>query len=168
MCNKYFGGEIPKYKGQKNEVDKEFEEFALKTHKNFEKLIDEFEMANSLQEIWNLISRTNKYIDETMPWSLAKEMDENKEAKEKLESCIYHLVENLRRIAILISPFMVGTAKNMFNQLGIESENLKSWESLDEYNKLENIKVIEKGEPLFMRLDVEKEVEYIKEKMSAK
>ena len=168
MCNKYFGGEIPKYNGQKNEVDKELEEFALKTHKNFEKLIDEFEMANSLQEIWNLISRTNKYIDETAPWSLAKEMEENQEVKEKLESCIYHLVENLRRIAILISPFMVGTAKSMFNQLGIENENLKSWESLENYDKLENIKVIEKGEPLFMRLDVEKEVEYIKEKMGAK
>ena len=168
MCNKYFGGEIPKYNGQKNEVDKEVEEFALNTHKNFEKLIDEFEMANSLQEIWNLISRTNKYIDETAPWGLAKEIIDNKEAKEKLESCIYHLVENLRRIAILISPFMVGTAKNMFNQLGIKIENLKSWESLEKYDNLENIKVIEKGEPLFMRLDVEQEVEYIKEKMSAK
>ena len=168
MCNKYFGGVIPKYNGQKNDVDKEIEEFALNTHKNFEKLIEEFEMANSLQEIWNLISRTNKYIDETSPWSLAKEMEEDEEAKEKLKSCIYHLVENLRRIAILISPFMVETSKNMFNQLGIKDENLKTWDSLEKYDNLENIKVIEKGEPLFMRLDVEKEVEYIKEKMTNK
>ncbi len=168
MCNKYFEGKIPKYNGRKNEVDKDLEEIALNTHKKFEKFIDEFEISNAFQQIWNLISRTNKYIDETVPWILAKEMDESDKAKEKLQSCIYHLVENLRRISILISPFMCDTAKNMFNQLGIENDNLKSWDSLEDYDKLEKIKVIEKGQPLFMRLEVEQEVEYLNEKMSAK
>ena len=163
MCNKYFDGQVPKYIGMPNEVDKELEEFAIDTTKKFEEKIDEFEMANTLQEIWNLVSRSNKYIDETSPWALAK--DENE--KEKLESVIYHLIENLRRIAIYLNPFMKNTSDNMLKQLGIEDENLKSWESLDNYDKLENIKVIEKGEPLFMRLNEEEEVEYIKEHMGA-
>lgn len=163
MCNKYFNGEVPKYNGHKNEVDKEIEEFAKGVTEKFEKTIDNFEIANTLQEIWSLVSRTNKYIDETMPWALAKE-----ENKEKLESSIYHLIENLRRIAILISSFMPSTAENMFNQLGIKEESLKTWESLDEYDKIEDTKVIGKGEPLFMRLNSEEEVEYIKNEMQKK
>ena len=165
MCNKYFGGQVPKYNGRVNEVDKEVEDFAIATTKKFEEKIDEFEMANTLQEIWNLVSRSNKYIDETSPWALAK--GESEEEKQKLESVIYHLIENLRRIAIYLNPFMKNTSENMLKQLGIENEGLKSWNSLENYDKLENIKVIEKGEPLFMRLNEEEEVEYIKSHMGA-
>ena len=74
-----------------------------------------YEIANALQEIWNIISRTNKYIDETMPWALAKE-----ESTEKLKSVMYHLIENLRKIAILIKPFMDETSENIFRQIGIK------------------------------------------------
>lgn len=126
----------------------------------FETLLEEFEIANSLQEIWNLVARTNKYIDETTPWVLAKE-----ERTEELESCIYHLIENLRRIAILVYPFMEETSKKMFQQLGIQNPELKTWESLEKYDKIRDTKVIEKGEPLFMRLNAEEEVEYIKERI---
>ena len=75
------------------------------------------------------------------------------------------MIENLRRIAILISPFMDSTAKKIFKQLGLENEELKTWKSLEDYDKIENIKVIEKGEPLFMRLDAEEESQFIKSKM---
>ena len=75
------------------------------------------------------------------------------------------MIENLRRIAILISPFMDSTAKKIFKQLGIENEELKTWESLDNYDKIEKVKVIEKGEPLFMRLNAEEEIDFIKSKM---
>ena len=163
MCNKYFGGQVPKYNGHKNDVDEEVEIFAQEVTTKFEQKVDDLEIANSLQEIWNLVSRTNKYIDETMPWVLAKE-----DNKEKLESCIYHLIENLRRIAILINPFMTATSEKMFKQLGIETEELKTWESLENYNKIEDTKVIEKGEPLFMRLNAEEEIEYIKREMKNK
>ena len=164
MCNKYFEGNVPKYNGTVNDVDKELEEFAISTTKKFEEKIDEFEISNSLQEIWNLISRSNKYIDETSPWSLAKE--ESLEAKEKLQSVIYHLIENLRRVAILLIPFMKNTSDSIFRQLGLENkEELKTWESLENYDKIDGIKVIEKGEPLFMRLNEEEEIEYIKEHM---
>lgn len=161
MVNKYFNGNLPKYNGTPNEVDSSFEEYTKNQIKEFEKKLNNYEIANALQEIWNLISRTNKYIDETMPWSLAKEDTK----KEELESSMYHLIENLRKIAILIKPFMNDTAENIFTQIGIKKENLKTWESLEAYDKLENIKVIEKGNPIFMRLNKEDEIEYIKKLM---
>ncbi len=160
MVNKYFGGIVPKYNGTPNDVDKEFEEFTLEQISKFEDKMKEYEISNALQEIWSIVSRTNKYIDETMPWQLAKD----KEQKEKLESSMYHLIENLRKIAILIKPFMEHTSENIFRQIGIQDENLKTWESLQSYNKIENAKVIEKGEPIFMRLNVE-EIEFLKEAM---
>ncbi len=160
MVNKYYNGILPEYNGTPNNVDKEMEEFTIKQIEEFDQKWNNYEIAISIQEIWNLISRTNKYIDETQPWILVKE-NEN----EKLQSCMYHLVESLRKIAILISPFMNQTAKNILRQLGIKEEKLKTWNSLYENDKLTNIKVIEKGEPIFMRLNVEEEVEYIKNLM---
>lgn len=160
MVNKYFDGKVPEYNGQINEVDKDLEEACDIQIKKFEEKIENYEIATSLQEIWTLISRTNKYIDETEPWTLAKE-----EKQEELKSCIYHLIENLRKIAICISPFMEETSKNILRQIGINEESLKIWESLKEYNNIKNAKVIEKGEPIFMRLNVDEEVEYIKQEM---
>ena len=160
MVNKYFDGIIKSYNGTFSEFDKDIEECSFNQIKSFEEKIDNFEIANALKEIWILVSRTNKYIDETAPWTLAKE-----EKNEELESVMYHLVESLRRIAILIYPFMKDTSINMFNQLGITNESLKSWDSLSKYDGLNNIKVIEKGEPIFMRLNYDEEVEYIKEQM---
>ena len=83
MVNKYFEGKVPEYNGTPNEVDKEFEEFTNSQIKKVEKLIDKYEIADALKELWVLISRTNKYIDETRPWELVKN-----EEKEKLESRI--------------------------------------------------------------------------------
>lgn len=160
MCNKYFDGVVPEYNGQLNQVDEEIEKFSEETINKFNEKMNEFEIANALQEIWNLVSRTNKYIDETTPWTLAKE-----ENTEKLKSCIYHLIENLRRIAILITPFMPETSKRMFEQLGIKEDKQKTWESLMSYSNITDTKVIEKGEPLFMRLNSEEEVEYLQNVM---
>ena len=160
MINKYFDGVIDSYNGTFNDYDKEIESFSELQIKNFEEKIDNFEIANALKEIWLLVSRTNKYIDETTPWTLAKD-----EKFEELKSVMYHLVESLRRIAILIYPFMKDTSINMLNQLGINDESLKTWDSLKKYDQLKNIKVIDKGEPIFMRLNYEEEVEYIKQQM---
>ena len=163
MVNKYFNGEVPEYPGKLNDVDEELEEYCLNHLKKIEELIENMEIGLALQEVWALISRTNKYIDETMPWAQAKE-----ENKDKLKSTIYHLIENLRKIAIILTPFMGETSEKMFKQLGINEESLKSWESLSKYDQLKDIKVIEKGEPLFMRLDAEEEIEYIKNGMKNK
>ena len=160
MVNKYFEGNIVDYSGTPNEVDKELEQYAKEQIKAFEEKWANYEIANGIQEIWNLVARTNKYIDETMPWQLAKENE-----TEKLQSVMYHLIENLRKIAIMIKPFMNNTAENILNQIGIKNNELKSWNSLQEYDKIQNIKVIKKGQPIFMRLNVEEEVEYIKDLM---
>ena len=164
MINKYCNGIIPKYNGIKNSVDKELEEYTLNQIKVIEEQIDTVHISNALAEIWNLISRANKYVDETSPWVLAKS-DDN-EDKEKLDSVMYHLAESLRKIAILLNPFITHTSNKMFKQLGILDENLKTWTSLEKYGLInENTKVVEKGEPLFMRLDQEQEIEFIKNQM---
>ena len=156
MVNKYFQGSVPEYNGTPNDVDKEFEEFTNNKLKEVENLIEKYQMSNALQELWAVISRTNKYIDETRPWELSKN-----EETEKLKSSIYHLIENIRKIAIFLLPFMENTAKDILRQIGIP-ENLQTWDSLKEYDKLNCIKVIEKGEPIFMRKNIEEELEYLK------
>ena len=156
MVNKYFEGKVPEYNGTPNEVDKEFEKFTNTQIDKVEIFIEKYEMSNSLQELWTIISRTNKYIDETRPWELSKNGE-----TEKLQSSMYHLIENIRKIGIMLLPFMENTAKNIFVQTGIP-EDLQTWESLKKYDNLKNIKVIEKGEPLFMRKNMEEELEYLR------
>ena len=156
MVNKYFEGKVPEYNGTPNEVDEEFEKFTNTQIDKVENFIEKYEMSNSLQELWTIISRTNKYIDETRPWELSKNGE-----TEKLQSSMYHLIENIRKIGIMLLPFMENTAKNIFAQTGIP-EDLQTWESLKKYDNLRNIKVIEKGEPLFMRKNMEEELEYLR------
>lgn len=161
MMNKYFEGWLPTSFSEKNEVDDELEHFTNDAIEEFESNMEDLHIANSLESIWKIIARTNKYIDETAPWVLAKE-----ENNEKLKSVMYHLAENLRKIAILLKPFMPNTAENMFSQLGLTDEDLKSWDSLKSYDVIpKDTKVTEKGEPLFMRKDREEEIEYIKNAM---
>ena len=114
-----------------NEDDKELEQFTTQQINKVENLIEKYEMANAIQEMWTLISRTNKYIDETRPWELSKN-----EETEKLESSMYHLIENIRKIGIILLPIMESTSKNLLKQIGIPEE-LQTWDSLKEYNKLE-------------------------------
>ncbi len=164
MMNKYFAGTIPMVGKTKNEQDEELEAFVLEKVKQVEENMDSVHVSNALQEIWNIIARSNKYIDETAPWALAK--SEDVEDKEKLASCMYHLAENLRIVAILLQPFMKETSQKMLEQLGINEETIKTWNSAKTYGEIkEQTKVIEKGEPLFMRLDMEEEINYIKEGM---
>ena len=156
MLNKYFGGKVSEYNGTPNEVDKEFEEFTNNQIKKVEELMDKYELAYALQELWTIISRTNKYIDETRPWELAKN-----EEIEKLQSSMYHLIENIRKIGIILLPFMEETAQNLLRQIGVP-QGLQTWDSLENYKGLKDVKVIEKGEPLFMRKNMEEELEYLR------
>ena len=158
MVNKYLGGTVPTYVGKINDVDKDLEEYTKQQIKLVEDHLEKFEFAQSLQELWNIISRTNKYIDETTPWLLEKEGETL-----KLQSCMNHLIENLRKIAIMLIPFIPETAKSILKQIGVNDDKLQTWESMEDYDKIpESTKVIQKGEPLFMRLNVEEEIEYIK------
>ena len=156
MVNKYFEGVVPEYNGTPNEVDKEFEAFTEEQIKKVEDYMEKYQLLNALQEIWAVISRTNKYIDETRPWELEKNGE-----TEKLKSSMYHLIENIRKIGIVLLAFMEETAKNLLHQIGVK-EGFQTWESLYKYDSLKDTKVIEKGEPLFMRKKLEEELEYLK------
>lgn len=173
MINKYFGGNIEEYTGNINvvldenqneiNVDEELENVISKKIKEYEENMENLHFSNALGAIWEIIARANKYIDQTAPWTLAKQ-----EEKEKLASVMYHLVETLRIVAILIKPAMEDTSCKIFKQLGIP-ENMQEYNTIYNFGKeLKNIKVIEKGEPLFLRLDQEEEINYIKEQMQAK
>ena len=156
MINKYFNGTVVKYPNVISEIDKSLEEVTNEYIEKIEKEYDTYHLSNVITETWGLIARTNKYIDETIPWVLAKE-----EKTEKLKSVMYHLVENLRKIAILISPYMKDTSDKIFTQLNI-SDSLKTWDSLKDNKLITNLKVTDKPEVLFARLDVADEIEYIK------
>ena len=158
MINKYFDGIIPEYKKNNNEFDNNLEKLTDDEIKNFEESMDKLFLPSALNNVWNIISATNKYIDDTAPWTLAKE-----EKTEELKSVMYHLSENLRKIAILLKPILIHSSSNMLHQLGLDND--QSWDSLYEMKDLSGIKVIEKGEPLFLRLNVEEEIEYIKNGM---
>ena len=156
MINKYFNGTVVKYPNVISEIDKNLEKVTNEYIEKIEKEYDTYHLSNVITETWGLIARTNKYIDETTPWVLAKE-----EKTEKLKSVMYHLVENLRKIAILISPYMKDTSDKIFTQLNI-SDSLKTWDSLKDNTLITNLKVTDKPEVLFARLDVADEIEYIK------
>ncbi|WP_281054527.1 methionine--tRNA ligase [Thermoanaerobacter italicus] len=157
MIEKYFGGILPK-PSQKEEVDDDLINTAQNLPKTVEEYMDKLQFSNALIEIWKLVRRANKYIDETMPWVLAK--DESK--KERLGTVLYNLAEALRFIAVLISPFMPNTPKKIFEQLGIE-ENLTTWESL-KFGLLKEGTKVKRGEIIFPRIDVNKELAAVEEK----
>ena len=161
MINKYFDGTIQTNLSVKTEFDDELEKFTNEKIQAVEQCMDNYHISNALENIWSIISRTNKYIDETAPWVLAKN-----EEMDKLASVMYHLSENLRKISIMIMPIMNNTGNDILRQLGINEKELHEWESIKNEIKIKDgTKVIEKGEPLFMRLDMEEEISYIKEKM---
>ena len=161
MVNKYFGGNVPNYTGRINDVDADLEEIVASKISEYENNMEDLHFSNAIESIWGIISRANKYIDETAPWTLAKQ-----EETEKLESVMSHLVETLRIVAILIKPAMTETSNKILSQLGINEEASKEYDTIKEFGKTtSDLKVIEKGEPIFLRLDANEEIEYIKNKM---
>ncbi|MBJ8320170.1 methionine--tRNA ligase [Staphylococcus pseudintermedius] len=162
MINKYFDGELPAYQGPTHELDEEMEQMALDTVQAYHESMDKLQFSVALSTVWKLISRTNKYIDETTPWILAK--DESQKAA--LGNVMAHLVENIRFAAVLLRPFLTHAPYQIFEQLHIHNEALHGFEGLATYGQLtEPIMVTEKPQPIFPRLDVEAEVSYIKESM---
>lgn len=161
MINKYFDGNLSGYKGQMHEVDAEIEALALETKAKYDAAMENLQYSVALQEVWKLISRTNKYIDETTPWILIK--DETQ--RELLESVMYHLVENIRFASVLLRPFLTEAPTKIFNQLNIQDPTLFEFASLDAYGKIKDLKVVEKATPIFPRLDTVAEVEFIKSTM---
>ncbi|MBC1798415.1 methionine--tRNA ligase [Listeria booriae] len=164
MINKYFDGEIPAYQGHVTPFDAELETFKDNVLKEYETNIETMQFSVVLSQLWTLVSRTNKYIDETAPWVLAKEDDK----RDELASVMTHLAENLRIIAVMLKPFLTQCPEGIFTQLGVEDESLKDWASISGYGKIPTgTKVVAKGTPIFPRLDAAEEVAYIQEQMKA-
>jgi len=153
MAQKYFGGVIP-IERESDLIDEELIQSAAKLRDKCDNHIAGYQFSNALAEIWKLIARTNKYIDETMPWTLGK--DETKQAR--LAAVIYNLCEILRIISILLTPFMPSTSPKIQEQIGAFGYAV-SYESADKWGILPENTTIIKGETLFPRIDVDAEIE---------
>ena len=161
MMNKYFDGVIPVEGNEPTEFDAALQQQAKDVIEKYEVNMERMQFSMVLSDVWSLISRSNKYIDETQPWVLAKSEDD----KSKLGSVMWHLAESLRQTAVLLQPFLTNAPKQITEQLGL-SDNSLSWNSLlDSSNIAVGTKVVEKGVPIFPRLEVEPEVAYIQEQM---
>ncbi len=153
MSNKYFGGEV--IDGEVyEEVDAELKNVVIATRDKVTAKMEEYKIADAIEEIINLFRRANKYIDETMPWSLAK--DESK--KDRLKTVLYNLTESIIIGTSLLKPYLPDTANKVAEMIGVE---LREYEVANRFGLLEKIKVTEKPEMLFARIDAEKVMEKV-------
>ena len=164
MMNKYFDGVIPTEDMEPTEFDDTLKAFAENVRIKYEESMEKMQFSVVLAELWSLVSRTNKYIDETSPWVLAKD----EENLPKLRAVMANLAESLRYIAVMLQPFMTSAPKRIMEQLGLKEELLQ-WDSISTFGNVipANTKVVEKGVPIFPRLDAEVEISYIREQMQA-
>ena len=155
MIEKYFDGKVPAYTALED-VDRALCTLAEETPEAVEKQVNAFQFSNGLQEIWKLVGECNKYIDATQPWVLGR----SEETKPRLQTVLYTLAECVRRVAVMIGFVMPRTPERIFAQLGVEDEALKTWQSLiGKFAVLPAGITVHKGEALFPRLDVQKELE---------
>ncbi len=163
MTNKYFDG-VVENKGVVEEVDEELKAVVLSAKAKAEEKMEELRVADTISEIFAIFKRCNKYIDETMPWALAKEEDK----KDRLATVLYHLVESITIGASLLEPFMPETSEKILAQLNAKK---RGFNELDQFGLYESgTKVVEKPEILFARLDLKEvleKVEVLKEKQKA-
>ena len=154
MSNKYFDG-IVENKNINEAIDEELKATAMETVKNVQAKMDELRVADAIDEIWNLLRKSNKYIDETTPWALAK--DESQ--KDRLATVLYNLIESIRIAATLLHSYLPETAEKIAAQLNLNKEEL-TLESVQKFGYIKNgLKVTSTPTPLFDRIDAEKKIE---------
>ena len=161
MINKYFGGQVPAYVENITAFDTDLAKVVEENIAEYHKQMNAVDYPRALEAVWNIISRTNKYIDETAPWVLAKEDGD----KEQLAAVMAHLAASLRVVAHLIQPFMMNTSNAIMEQLGLGLDF--DLENLTLAGFPENVTVVAKGTPIFPRLDMEEEIAYIQSQMTA-
>ncbi|MBS6973068.1 MAG: methionine--tRNA ligase [Streptococcus salivarius] len=161
MINKYFGGQVPAYAENVTDFDADLAKVVAENIEEFHKQMNAVDFPRALDAVWNIISRTNKYIDETAPWVLAKEEGD----KEQLAAVMAHLAASLRVVAHLIQPFMMTTSNAIMEQLGLPVAF--DLENLELSGFPENVTVVSKGTPIFPRLDMDEEIAYIQSQMNA-
>lgn len=160
MITKYFGGVIGN-NSYAEPVDEQLKEFAAQSVKSYKEKMDAFRMADALDVVMGLAKRSNKYIDETMPWALAKD----EEKKMRLSAVLYNLAEAIRYIAVMLTPFMPETAKNIFSQINAAKTD---WESIQSFGNTVPETSVGTAAPLFNRLDEAKKLAEIEAEIAAK
>ena len=156
MIEKYFDGVLPAWTDAVDEeADKPLQEHCAALPKLVEEQMDKLQFSQALAEIWKVIGECNKYIDLTQPWILGKDP----EKKDRLANVMLTLAECVRFAAVLIGPFMPSTPARIFEQLGVKDESLKSWDGLKTFGLLPAGTKVTKGDALFPRIDVNKELE---------
>ena len=158
MVGKYFGDHLPAVEAADPAMDDELITMAKGLRDAYEGHMEGYAFQNALMEVFKLIGRANKYIDENKPWLLAK--DESR--KNRLAQVLYNLLECVRISAVLLTPFMPDTCGKIFGQIGA-GEELRSWESAKTWGLLPMDAAVNKGENLFPRIDMEKELNELEE-----
>ena len=153
MADKYFGGTLPSDR-ESDTLDEEYKATVTGLRAEVDKYIDETRLKQALEEIFKVVDRANKYIDETEPWKLGK--DETKKAR--LASVLYNLLEAIRVISALLAPFMPSTMPKVWEQIGASAADVE-YDKLDKFGVLPENVTVHKGEILFPRIDVDKEIE---------
>lgn len=153
MIEKYFGGTI-QAPTEKESLDNELIDLALDTPKKVEEHMNGLKIPEALDDIWELVRRSNKYIDETAPWILAK--DETKKAR--LGTVLYNLVESLRIVSTLLSAFLPETSEKINKQLNVE---LTTWNSISAFDGTRSGIKVKKGDAIFPRIDVDAKLEML-------
>ena len=152
MIEKYNGGFVPELTDAKDAVDDDLKAVATGAAAKVEASMDKFAFNMALEDIWTVVRRANKYIDETMPWVLAKDEAQ----KPRLDNVLHNLAESIRIISILIHPFMHTTADEIRKQLGLWYSDV-AWEDAFVFEMMQGEQV-KKGKAIFPRLDIEKEL----------
>lgn len=153
MVMQYFDGEIPA-PDKKEAVDDELIAMANAMYNQVTACMDKMYVPDALDNIFKVIQRANKYIDECTPWILAKSED----GKARLKTVMYNLCEVIRMSAVILQPFLTKTPSKIFKKLGIEEENLKNFESIEKFGAAIEGHKVDKGEQLFERIDIQKEL----------
>ena len=152
MTEKYFGGTLPEDR-EESEADSELIEMINAVRGRYEKQMDAFQIHLGIDEVFKLLQRANKYIDETTPWILAR--DESKKAR--LATVLYNLLEAIRVSLILLTPVIPDSSAKALDQIGADAD-CRTWESAGKFGALPVNVSVRKGETLFPRLDTEKEI----------
>ena len=160
MAEKYFGGTLPQDR-QTAPLDGELISLASSLRDRYEAQMEKYQFQNALEEVFKVIQRANKYIDENAPWALAKDMEAN---GPRLAAVLYNLLETVRLCAVLLTPFMPGSCEKIFDQTGAPQEG-RTWESAASWGVLPAGVQVRKGENLFPRIDLAKELEELDQVM---
>ncbi len=157
MVEKYFGGTLPAERRYEKAQDDELVALAEGLRDRYEQAMEHYAPHKALEEVFKVIQRANKYIDENAPWALAKNMEAN---GPRLASVLYHLLDATRICGILLLPFMPESMEKLFAQIGAEA-SVQTWDSAKTWGALPERVTVTKGENLFPRIDMEKELEVL-------